>query len=180
MVKATIGTTVVVGKYFEPIVEEITMIKHLIKLVAQSTLTALLFGLSTTQSFAAGSPEKVYVHLYNGGGYVAGLFYKKSGDRTYQRAGNWKTLGGSVATPEIPKGSDFCVSVALPLGNGMHYMNHYFHASGEAPDWYNYPVGNANLWFYGTIFGPKWEFNGTQSAGLTHESTKTQLSACSS
>lgn len=141
------------------------MIKSFSNLVAKSAFIALLFGLSTSNTFAA-NPSNIKVNLHNGGGYVAGLFYKKVGASEYERAGNWLSLGGHSSTPVVAKGSNFCVSIVVMAG--LAYSNYYYNSNGNTPEWLNEPVGNANLSFYGDLLfsGPKWYYNGTQSAGL--------------
>jgi hypothetical protein len=153
------------------------MSKYLNKLVTPLALIAIFLGLSTKSSFAE-NPPNVYVHLHNGGGYVAGLYYKKLGDSRFQRAGKWITLGDNAMTPEIPKGSDFCVAVVV--WPGLSYHNYYFHTEGDAPDWFRGTVGNANLQFTGVFAKPKWRFNGEQAAGLELYRTERERNACAS
>jgi|GEM_PF-5862703 len=151
------------------------MSKYLNKLITPLAFIALFLGLSTTSSFAE-NPPNVYVSLHNGGGYVAGLYYKKLGDSRFQSAGSWVSLGGNRMTPEIPKGSDFCVAVVIWSGSSYH--NHYFHSEGNAPEWFNGTVGNANLWFSGVFSKPKWSYNGEQSAGLELYKSERERNAC--
>lgn len=153
------------------------MRKYLKKLVTPFTLIAFFLGLSTTSSFAA-NPPNIYVHLGNNGGYVAGLYYKKPGESRFQSAGRWITLGDGIMTPEIPKGSDFCVAVVVfPT---LSYHNHYFHSEGDAPDWFTGTVGNANLDFKGVVGSPTWSYNGAQSAGLELYKSERERNPCAS